>query len=154
MPVDIGSTTHWTAQAATAASAAVPPRFRMSIAVMVDSGCEVAAAPFTVRLDRLVRGQRSVLLLPTVRQPELRALYRSIAEGMAAARAPLRGGTGFSPHMTLFYQGGSPIDRRVEPFEWLTEELLLVRSLVGLTRHEVLRRWPLAAPQPAQFTLF
>lgn len=117
-------------------------------------GDRVAAAPFAVRLDRLVRGHRSVLLLPAVGQPELRALYQGIAEGMAAARAPLREGTGFSPHMTLFYRGGSPIDRRVTAFEWFAEELVLIRSLVGLTRHETLRSWPLRAPQPAQYSLF
>ena len=35
-----------------------------------------------------------------------------------------------------------------------TEELVLIRSLIGLTRHEVLRCWALTAPQPAQFALF
>lgn len=117
-------------------------------------GDRVAAAPLTVRLDQLVRGARSVLLLPAVGQPELRALHRSIADGMASARAPLRDGTGFSPHMTLFYQGGAPLQRRVKPFAWHADELVLIHSLLGRTRHEVLRRWPLRAAEPAQFALF
>src|SRR6185312_5616739 len=41
-----GSTTHSVATAATAASAAVPPSRRTSIAAKVASGCEVAAMPF------------------------------------------------------------------------------------------------------------
>src|SRR5688572_18678942 len=45
MPVIAGSTTHSTATAATAASAAVPPAFSVSTAVRVASGCEVAAMP-------------------------------------------------------------------------------------------------------------
>jgi hypothetical protein len=53
---------------------------------------------------------------------------------MAAARAPLRGHTGFSSHMTLLYGDGAPIDRRVAPFEWLTQEPVLIRSQVGLSR--------------------
>src|SRR5690348_16270459 len=43
MPVMCGSTTHNTAQAATAASAALPPSRRMSIAARLASGCDVAA---------------------------------------------------------------------------------------------------------------
>src|SRR5690606_1590258 len=45
MPVEPGSTTHCTAQAAMAASAALPPLRRMSMAVTVASEWEVAAAP-------------------------------------------------------------------------------------------------------------
>ena len=45
-PVDIGSTTPCTAQAAIAASTALPPCLRISTAVIVASGCDVAAAPF------------------------------------------------------------------------------------------------------------
>ncbi len=45
MPVDSGSTTHCTAQAATAASMALPPAFSTSIAVWVARVCEVAAMP-------------------------------------------------------------------------------------------------------------
>ena len=43
MPVEPGSTTHWTAQAATAASMALPPSWSTLIAVNVASGWEVAA---------------------------------------------------------------------------------------------------------------
>src|SRR5579864_5634663 len=45
MPVDSGSITHSAAQAATAASAAVPPARSVSIAAIVASGCDVAAMP-------------------------------------------------------------------------------------------------------------
>ena len=45
MPVMCGSTTQSVAQAATAASAALPPARNMSIAASVASGWEVAAMP-------------------------------------------------------------------------------------------------------------
>lgn len=45
-PVDPASTTHCTAQAATAASMACPPAFRISTAVSVAAACEVAAMPW------------------------------------------------------------------------------------------------------------
>jgi hypothetical protein len=45
IPVDWGSTTHCTAQAATAASMALPPSLSTSSAARVASGCDVAAIP-------------------------------------------------------------------------------------------------------------
>ena len=42
MPVMAGSTTQRTAQAATAASTALPPAFNVSIAVRLARGCAVA----------------------------------------------------------------------------------------------------------------
>ena len=56
--------------------------------------------------------------------------------------------------MTLFYPGGPPLQRRIKPFEWQADELLLIRSLLGRGRHEILRRWPLRPVPPAQFALF
>src|SRR6516162_2312640 len=50
MPVDCGSTTASTAAAAIAASTALPPLLRVSMAVSVASGWEVAAAPSVARI--------------------------------------------------------------------------------------------------------
>ena len=47
IPVLCGSTTVSVADAAIAASTALPPRFNMSIADNVASGCDVAAMPFS-----------------------------------------------------------------------------------------------------------
>src|SRR5438067_7525516 len=47
MPVDCGSITPSSAQAATAASAAVPPARSTSIAVRAASGCDVATMAFS-----------------------------------------------------------------------------------------------------------
>src|ERR687885_824118 len=49
MPVDCGSTTASTAAAAIAASMALPPAFRISIAATVASGWEVEAAASVTR---------------------------------------------------------------------------------------------------------
>jgi hypothetical protein len=45
MPVEPASTTLCTAQAATAASMALPPAFMISMAVRVEAGWDVAAIP-------------------------------------------------------------------------------------------------------------
>lgn len=55
------------------------------------------------------------------------------------------------PHISLVY--GPPIKRRIEipPIGWQVEEFLLVRSIHGESRHEVLGRWPLIARQGSLF---
>src|SRR6201999_465240 len=56
MPVDCGSITPSSAQAATAASTAVPPARMTSIAVSAASGCEVATIAFCAwTVDRPAR---------------------------------------------------------------------------------------------------
>jgi hypothetical protein len=49
IPVICGSTTARVAAAATAASTALPPSFRICRAVAEASGCEVAAMPFSAK---------------------------------------------------------------------------------------------------------
>lgn len=121
---------------------------------MLRVGEAITSAPCPLRLDRLVQGNTAVLLMPGPGHAELRALHRAIADGMASARAPLRKGASFSPHMTLLYRKGAPLDRRIAGFEWTAQELELIHSHVGRRWHETLGRWPLRAVQPAQFALF
>jgi len=73
---------------------------------------------------------------------------------MAAAHAPLRKRVGFIPHMTLFYRDGASLEHPIPGFEWFVDELTLIHSRVGGSRHETLRRWPLRVPEPLQCSLF
>ena len=59
MPVDCGSITPSSAQAATAASAAVPPERSTSIAVSAASGCDVATMR-VLRMDRRAAGEMEI----------------------------------------------------------------------------------------------
>jgi RNA 2',3'-cyclic 3'-phosphodiesterase len=49
----------------------------------------------------------------------------------------------FTPHLTLLYDRVLPDDQDIAPIEWTAREFVLLRSMVGQTRHEVLGRWPL-----------
>jgi len=49
----------------------------------------------------------------------------------------------FTPHVTLLYDGRVVTERLVEPIRWTVREFVLVRSLLGKTRHIVIGRWPL-----------
>ena len=49
----------------------------------------------------------------------------------------------FTPHLTLLYDKALPGDQDIAPIEWTAREFVLLRSVVGQTRHEMLGRWPL-----------
>lgn len=55
---------------------------------------------------------------------------------------------GFKPHVTLLYDAKNIPEHPVHPVGWTVSELVLVRSYVGLGRHEHLARWPLLGKSP------
>src|SRR5690606_11857954 len=89
IPVDIGSTTHCTAQAVTAASTALPPARSMSIAARVASGCEVAATPLRACVTERPGSWRSRMGHSFEAATEYAALARlTSAEKNAASARP------------------------------------------------------------------
>ena len=121
------------------------------ITSMAAIGERVAAEPFTLCLDKLVLTGRSAALRPSRGNAGLRALNRSIRAAMENMRVSLRDKWAFSPHMTLGYRKGPPMEQPAPRQEWLVEDFVLIRSLVGRTRHVAHGRWPL---RPIQYTLF
>ena len=65
-----------------------------------------------------------------------------------------RPGYRFSPHLTLGYRIGEPFSERVAPVSWTADEIVLIDSHVGRTRHEVLGRWRLVEAEGEQLSLF
>ncbi len=116
-------------------------------------GDRVAAAPFDLVLGQLSGGNRSTALRPQHGVPGLKALQGTIADRMREGGVPMRREWRYSPHVTLFYRNGAPFSRPVAEFGWHVEELFLIRSHVGRTRHDVLGHWPLRAPEIAQYAL-
>jgi 2'-5' RNA ligase len=49
----------------------------------------------------------------------------------------------FKPHVTLLYDDRILSPQEVAPISWMVTEVLLIRSLIGRGRHEVLARHPL-----------
>lgn len=118
------------------------------------AGDAVAAAPVPLVLDRLSAGQRTAALRPAHDIPALRALQAEIARAMAREGVPMRRDWRFSPHVTLAYRDGEPVQRRSEDFGWTARDFVLIESLVGLTRHCLLARWPLEPARDPQGRLF
>ena len=63
--------------------------------------------------------------------------------GAAMARNGLEAAKSFTPHMTLLY-GSKPIPlQAIEPISFADKEFALVHSELGLTRYNIIDRWPL-----------
>lgn len=54
----------------------------------------------------------------------------------------------YTPHVTLLYNPQLVAGQAVEPIAWTAREFVLVRSLIGRTRHVPLARWSLAEVEP------
>jgi 2'-5' RNA ligase len=145
-----------------------PDRLHMTVAISGDYraypsayvetllrvGDRIAAAPCRVKLRQLVQSEQSLLLLPDTSDRPFREIYDCIDGGMRGARAPLRRNVGYAPHMTLSYRDALPFQRRIDGFAWDADEVLLIHSLVGRTKHRCLKSWKLAgSPPPSQYTL-
>lgn len=120
---------------------------------MKRAGGTIAAAPVRIAFDMAARSNRSMALRARRRNAALAALRERIVDAMAHQGLAQRRGYEFNPHMTLFYRDGAPGSRRITPVQWIADELLLIHSHVGLTRHDVLGRWPLTGWREDQYRL-
>lgn len=126
----------------------------LTAACLAGFGATLAADPVQIILDRMVGSGRSVSLRPQHKNAALHALQREVARVPASVGCRLNTDYGFNPHLTLFYRDGQPFTRMIEPFTWTIDEVLLVHSLVGQTRHRVLGRWRLSGAARTQLSLF
>jgi 2'-5' RNA ligase len=125
-----------------------------AIETLLEAGDNVEAAPFVMKVDKLAASRRSVALRPSRRIDELYVLQKQIIQAVRRLGLVLREGWSFNPHITLFYRDGAPFNRSLPGFHWRVDELVLVHSLVGLTEHHVLGRWPLRGRDDPQLSLF
>lgn len=112
----------------------------------------IEADPFDLWLDRLSEGGRSAALRPSRSIEGLKALQQQVAMTMKRAGVMSRPDWSFSPHQTLFYRDGRPDQRPISGFGWRAEQLVLICSHVGRTRHAVVGTWTLRGG--AQYSLF
>lgn len=75
----------------------------------------------------------------------LRRLQAQIARSLVAGGVAPRADWAFNPHVTLGYEGAklSVSNRPIQPIAWCAREFELVHSLLRLTIHRTLGRWPL-----------
>ncbi len=115
---------------------------------LIAIGDDIDMPGFLLPLGRLVGTTRSVALRPKGRSTGLALLQRAIRLRVLDAGLEVREGWSFNPHMTLGYRDAAPFARSIDTIEWQVDELVLVHSHVGKTRHDIIRRWPLAPELP------
>lgn len=111
------------------------------------AGDRVRAAPFEVKLDRLVSfknsEKRPLVLLVDDGARSFAALGRALQSALASVgvRAYAAPST---PHLTFLYDWNLVPETALDkPILFRAHEFVLVQSLVGQTRHIIHGRWPL-----------
>jgi tRNA(adenine34) deaminase len=104
--------------------------------------------PFDLRLDRLERfgrpsGKAPTVLLSSEQAQGIRNLHAALGAALKANGLGRWRSGSFTPHMTLLWGHQEHSARPVFPVTWKVQELVLVHSVLGETRHEILGRWPL-----------
>ncbi|GAA4344480.1 2'-5' RNA ligase family protein [Variovorax defluvii] len=122
---------------------------------VIDAAC-AAAQPLTVmpafrvgfeRVGSIARRPRNMplVLLGEAATVSLKAFQASLDHAMDRAGVPGVGYPHYTPHLTLLYTDRYLAPCPVEPIGWTAHDFVLVRSLIGRGRHEVLARWALRA---------
>lgn len=119
---------------------------------VVDAACRAAdslrLAPFEVRLEAArtfpAPSGPFVLLCPKGSEGLQGAHELRTALAFAMADQGFKPGRSYEPHMTLCYDPRHRVELvDIEPFSVRFAEFSLVKSHIGLSRHEVLRTWAL-----------
>ena len=123
-----------------------PPRAVIDKTKKVVGGL-TGGRPFLITLNRMEswNGDPHPLVLTgeegVIGVEELHAdLHKALAAAGMAPRRPLQ----ITPHITLLYDRREAPAVFVEPVTWKAREFVLLDTVVGEGRHEVLGRWPLA----------
>jgi RNA 2',3'-cyclic 3'-phosphodiesterase len=122
---------------------------RRIVAAASEAAATVAMPPFKVGFDRATSfsgrpGNVPFVLLGDDGVAGLSMFQQMLGTAMENAGLGHWVNRHYTPHMTLLYA-----DRRVnewifiEAIDWTVREFVLVRSLIGRTRHIPIARWPL-----------
>ena len=111
-----------------------------------DAGAAVEAAPFEVEFDRAVSfanrpGSNPFTLQGGEGVRDLIAFQKALGEAMAWVK--LKPDSSFTPHITLLYDRQVIPAEAIAPIRWTVDRFVLVRSMLGQTRHIVLQAWDL-----------
>ncbi len=101
--------------------------------------------PFDVVFDLVRRSGKHVELVSSRPLAEAITLRQFLIDHLIdRAGVPLKRPSKLRPHVTLHYNSpGEPLKEFINPIRWRVEEILLIESVTGQTRHNTYGRWPL-----------
>jgi 2'-5' RNA ligase len=110
-------------------------------------GDAVSMRPFTVSLNMVKNYHRSngsplIVLCGDDGVLGIRMLHKTLKDALTQRLGPRRS-LPFEPHMTLSYKAMEIPATVIEPINFTIREFVLVNSLLGRGRHDVLLRWRL-----------
>jgi 2'-5' RNA ligase len=122
---------------------------RRLVARAVEACGAVPARPFVVSFNRLGSwgrgdGQRPFVLRGDEGVAGVYALHDAIHRALAAAGVVRPRSRDFEPHLTLLRDRIAAPEEFIEPVSWRVQEFVLLDSVHGEGRHELLGRWTLA----------
>ena len=122
---------------------------RRLIAQAIEACGTIAARPFVVSFNRLGSwgrgdGQRAFVLRGDDGMAGVSALHDVIHRALAEAGVVRPRPRDFEPHLTLLRDRIAAREEFIEPVSWWVQEFVLLDSIHGEGRHEVLGRWALA----------
>lgn len=113
-------------------------------------GSRVEVPEFLATFDRLqgFNGTHGRAVVLTSKRPAdgFLTLRKAIWAEMQLAGMDVPPSLDFSPHVSLAYQQTRIPTIPVKSVTWMVHELVLIRSLIGRSKHICLGRWPLWAP--------
>jgi 2'-5' RNA ligase len=107
---------------------------------------EVVVRPFAVALNRVESWKGDPHPLVLAGEDEVigvEGLHTTLHKALRAVEMAPRREPEVSPHMTLLWDRREVPAECVEPITWTVREFVLIDSVFGEGRHEVLGRWPL-----------
>ena len=118
-----------------------------TIDIASKAAASIAGAPFRIAFNRAARfgsgkGERPFVLVGDDGVTGAARFRQTLSFELRMADLG-KWPAGFTPHLTLLYDKVLPEDLDIPPIAWTAREFVLLRSVVGQTRHEVLGRWPL-----------
>ncbi|HEX2818514.1 MAG TPA: hypothetical protein VHN39_19125 [Phenylobacterium sp.] len=107
---------------------------------------KVALAPFTVTLNHVESWKgdpHPLVLLGDEGVIGVELLHTAIHKALVAGTMAPRREPQIWPHVSLLWDKALVPKEFVEPIGWMATEFVLLDSVFGEGRHEVLGRWPL-----------
>lgn len=119
------------------------PEHVVEAASMAAAATAASKPPFEITFDHVESfsgrpGRRPFVLRANGSNADLMELHRRLVTALGK-----RGNVKFVPHITLLYDEQGVAKEPVDPVSWTINEIVLIRSLLGKTRHIPLGRWKL-----------
>lgn len=106
-------------------------------------------SPFDLTFDRVMsfggsHASRAQVLTGGTGVGQLMVFHQALGRVLAGAGLSMFTRAKFTPHLTFAYDPRVIVPHAITPIAWTVREFFLIHSVIGETRHMVVRRWNLA----------